>query len=151
LGVGWLPVAFAVAQFGMTLLGWLAGEVVATVAASAMRWLAVAVLGLLGGKMLFFAEDPSTDNRLSKPLSWKLVALLAVLTSVDAAAAGLALDQLTDVPLAACAVIGAVTLLMSMAGLAVGKRVGARVGVMGERLGGLVLVSLAVLVAVSGE
>ena len=74
----------------------------------------------------------------------KVLVPLAVVTSIDALAAGVAL-AVTDASIVrACFLIGVVTALLSFAGVYAGHRFGSLLGKRLEVLGGLVLVGLAV-------
>jgi putative Mn2+ efflux pump MntP len=86
------------------------------------------------------ARAPAAPNAFGL----KLLALLAIATSIDALAAGVAL-ALTNVSIAwACAVIGVVTAVLSFCGVLAGHRFGAWMGKRLEIVGGVVLLGLAV-------
>jgi len=137
---------FGLFQFLMPVLGWILGSLAVGIVGSAGRWIAFAILCLLGAKMIREAGegtgrrgDPSVDPTRG----WSLV-LLSIATSIDAFAAGLALAMLGAGVLAASAVIGLVASLMTIAGMRLGSFVGARLGRGAEVLGGLVLIGLGI-------
>lgn len=143
-------------QAGMPALGWLLGAAFATRVMGWGHWVTFVVLGGIGAKMLYEAVKPNGDDaadeatreRASEPgapdvFGLKVLVLLAVATSIDALAAGVALAVANVNVLLACAVIGVVTALLSFAGVHAGHRFGSRLGKRLEVLGGLVLVGLA--------
>ena len=66
----------------------------------------------------------------------------AIRTSIDALAAGITLPTLDVTPWMAVALIGAVTAVMSGAGVAIGRVAGDRWGAWAERAGGVILIAL---------
>src|SRR5690606_15299371 len=154
--VRWREVAAVALAFGgfqaaMPLLGWLAGDALGAGAAAWDHWIAFALLGGLGGKMLLDArrggeaEEPGASG--APALSLHVLLLLAVATSIDALAAGVTLPAL-GVPIApALLSIGVTTAALSGAGVLLGSRLGGA-GSRLPALGGLVLVGLGVKILV---
>jgi len=133
--------AFGSAQALMPALGWALGLAFAPVVRAADHWVALAVLGFLGLRMIraaFAAADDGAERRL---VGWALFAA-ALATSIDAAAAGIALPLLGAPLLIACATIGVTTALLSYAGVLLGAAAGARLGKAAEIAGGLMLIGL---------
>jgi putative Mn2+ efflux pump MntP len=131
----------------MPAIGWAVGEAFASRITGWGHWVTFAVLGGIGAKMLYEALRGADDDASAAPVDVfgvKVLALLAVATSIDALAAGvtLAVDH-ANVGLA-CTTIGIVTAVLSYAGVYVGHRFGARVGNRLEVLGGVVLLALAI-------
>jgi putative Mn2+ efflux pump MntP len=141
-------------QAGMPALGWALGEAFATRIMGWGHWVTFVVLGGIGGKMLYEALKPGDDDeaereRASQPgasdvFGLKVLVLLAIATSIDALAAGVALAVANVSVVSACTVIGVVTALLSFAGVHAGHRFGSRLGKRLEVLGGVVLIGLAV-------
>ena len=133
----------------MPTLGWLAGRTVQDWVAPVDHWLALALLGFIGGRMLWGglqgeSEDP---ERADATRGWRLV-LLSVATSIDAFAAGLSLAMLGVHLLVPVLVIGVVAALFTLAGMTLGRRIGLLWGRRVEALGGLLLIGLGVKVVV---
>lgn len=138
--------AFGLAQGVMPLLGWGVGRIVQGAIGPWNAWLAFAILLVLGARMLATglrhgAESDEAPTALTG--SWTLAGL-AVATSIDAAAAGLALDAMGLAPLIAAGVIALVTALLCAGGVYLGATFKAALGGRAEVLGGLVLIGLAV-------
>lgn len=136
-------------QAAMPALGWALGAAFASHITGWGHWVTFAVLGAIGGKMLHqaFASGSAADEAKSTAadvFGVKVLALLAIATSIDALAAGVPLALANVSILTACAVIGAITAVLSFVGVYVGHRFGVRFGKRLEIAGGLVLVALAV-------
>lgn len=131
---------FGLFQFLMPVGGWLAGRQVAEILAPLDHWLALGLLGYVGGKML---ADAARDGR-SRPVAdptrgWTLVGL-AVATSLDALAVGFGMAFLNVSILGAALVIGLVAGTLSAAGILFGGRLGPRAGRWAQVLGGVLLI-----------
>ena len=103
----------------MPLLGWWLGARIGPLVEAWDHWLAFALLGGIGGKMLWEARQADTPNAPSKGdgFDFKSLLLLAIATSIDALAAGVTLPML-DAPFAfSLATIGVTTAVLSVAGL----------------------------------
>jgi len=133
----------------MPLAGYLAAGAFALHIQGFDHWVAFGLLAFIGVRMIVESfgvkDDPSCDDeevRRHDLRSLRMVLLMAVATSVDAAAVG-ASYALVDAPIVIpAAVIGCVTFVLSLAGVEFGKRLGARFERGAEIAGGLVLVGL---------
>lgn len=138
--------AFGAAQAVMPLLGWILGVAFASVIREVDHWVAFVLLGLIGGRMLWEGlanpdQKHDTDESASSPQAGALF-VVAIATSIDAAVAGITLPFLDQPVLLACAVIGAITMVMSTVGVLLGKTVGVWTGRRAEVLGGLLLIAI---------
>jgi putative Mn2+ efflux pump MntP len=128
----------------MPLLGWSLGSRVGKSIAAWDHWLIFALLGGIGAKMLWEAFYGGEQEPLSETEAFglKVMLLLAIATSIDAFAAGVALPLL-DAPLGVSLLaIGLTTAALSALGLFAGHRFGAALGSRLDALGGLVLIGL---------
>ena len=84
---------FGLFQFMMPILGWLAGRTVAAHIQAYDHWAAMALLGILGGKMLYEAlrGDKGDDAETRDPTRGWMLVTLSVATSLDALAVGLSM------------------------------------------------------------
>lgn len=137
-------VLFGLFQAGMSALGALAGGWLEAHAAAWDHWIAFVLLTAVGLNMLRGGDDEeAVDTRLITLLT------LAVATSIDALAAGVTLPLL-DTPLAvSLAVIGVVTLGLSLVAGYLGRRAGDLFGPVVEKLGAVVLIGIGVRILVS--
>ena len=139
-----VAVFFGGAQALMPLLGGALGAQVGDRVLEWAPWIAAALLGGLGVKMLRQApaEDDAAALVGSDPFALQAMAVLAFATSIDAFAVGVTLPLL-GAPLGlSIATIGLVTAGLSVLGLLAGRRFGALVGARLDALGGAVLIAL---------
>lgn len=141
--------AFGFAQGVMPLLGWGLGLAFARVLQAVDHWVALVLLSALGLKMLreAFAGEDAAPKQLA---GWALFTT-AIATSIDAAAAGLALPTLGVPILIAVTVIGAITAILSYGGVLVGRAAGQWLGRYAEIAGGLVLIGIGVKIFVEHQ
>jgi putative Mn2+ efflux pump MntP len=136
---------FGLFQALMPILGWLAGSTVQRHIAAYDHWIALGLLGFIGGKMIWESvryeeqERPAADPTRG----WTLI-VLSVATSIDALAVGLSLAMLRVSIWVPALVIGLVCAAFTVTGMLIGWRVGRawsrRVGL----VGGLVLIAIGV-------
>jgi putative Mn2+ efflux pump MntP len=140
---------FGLFQALMPVLGWLAGATVAPYIEAWDHWLALGLLGLIGGKMIFESQKKTAEIARSDPTrGWSLVTL-SIATSIDALAVGLSLAMLQVEIWLPVALIGLVAAAMSAVGISFGSRLGRRWGRRAELVGGLVLIGIGVRIVVS--
>lgn len=156
--------AYALFQFLMPVLGYYCGYAFSSLVAKIAPWLSFALLGIIGGKMIFdfIAEtvkrergEPETEMP-EKKLGIGRLLVQALATSIDALAVGVALlaaETSEGLPfhVALCAlIIGAVTFTLSFGAVAAGKRIGDRFADKAGLLGGLILVAIGIKLLVEG-
>lgn len=134
---------FGAFQALMPLLGWLVGVRVAVYFDQVDHWIALALLGYLGGRMVRDAfRGGSEESAAPKGLGWRELVVLGVATSIDALAVGGTLG-LTPINIGlAVLVIGVTTFALSFLGVLIGQRGGTRFGTAAQVLGGLVLIGI---------
>lgn len=128
----------------MPLFGWLLGSRVGKAIEAWDHWIIFALLGGIGGKMLWEAFHQETEAPLKEEEAFglRVMLLLAIATSIDALAAGFALPLLGAPLGVSLAAIGITTATLSALGLFAGHRFGAALGSRLDALGGLVLIGL---------
>ncbi len=126
----------------MPLVGWLLGRQFEGYIASIDHWIAFALLGFIGGKMIYEVtkKDRCPDDEDGDLLNIKQLFLLAVATSIDALAVGITFAFLQVAILPAVSLIGVITFLLTFAGVCVGHQFGARLKSKAELAGGIVLI-----------
>ena len=140
---------FGLFQAVMPVAGWAAGQTVAQHMASFGHWLAFGLLSYVGGKALITAARKAPDSPEPKtdPTRGASLVLLSFATSIDAFAVGLSFAFLNVSILKPALVIGAVTAVVTMAGMILGSRLcgrlrGLRLDRQIEMLGGLILIAI---------
>lgn len=130
-------------QAGMPLIGWFIGSRFAHYIESVDHWVTFILLAIIGGKMIWesFEKDECEDCSESK-LNLKELTALAVATSIDALAVGVAfaLTYEQKQVFVAVALIGVITAALSAISVFIGHKFGAKYKNKAEFAGGLVLV-----------
>lgn len=142
-----LGLIFGLAQGVMPLLGWGLGVAFAGLIEAYDHWIAFALLFFLGARMLLAAWKGGGDAEgqgVPPGERPRFVMLLtgALATSIDAAAAGLALSAL-DAPIAvSCLIIGSVTVVLCTLAYLAGSRTPPGSRRWTEAIGGLILIAI---------
>lgn len=131
-------VCFGGFQFLMPLLGWYLGSRIQEYLDAVDHWIAFGFLAVIGINMI--AESISAKEPQEKELSFGILLMQAVATSIDAMAAGVSLAFLQVHILSAATVIGCISFVLSLLGSALGKCVGNRLQTKAELFGGVVLI-----------
>jgi manganese efflux pump family protein len=141
---------FGVFQALMPVIGWLVGRTVIDFISGFDHWVAFALLGFVGVKMLFESFRRSKEDEKASDISrgWVLITM-SFATSIDALAVGLSF-ALLDVHIGlASPIIGLVAFGITIVGFLTGKRAGKLMGKRAETLGGLILLAIAIRILLS--
>ncbi len=139
-----IAATFGAFQAIMPVIGWLIGGRAREFIITIDHWIAFALLGLIGAKMIY--EGLKIDEQVEKesnPLNIHILFALAVATSIDALVVGLTLSVININIFLPVLIIGIITFIMSFSGVWLGNRYGhifntAKL----EILGGLILIAL---------
>ncbi len=132
---------FGVFQAVMPFIGWLIGVNFEKYISRFDHWIAFVLLALIGGKMIF--ESFSADEETNARFDIKELTVLAVATSIDALAVGIAfavLPQDSFNIFVSVSIIGVVTFILSAIGVIIGNRFGAVYKNKAELAGGIILI-----------
>ena len=138
---------FGVFQALMPLLGWLLGTSFSRYIQVFDHWIAFVLLAFIGGKMLwnvFHEKEESAAEKSDARLDHKELFMLAIATSIDALAVGIAFACLDVQIWSSVSIIGCVTLVLSFCGVWIGNRFGNRFEKKAEIAGGVVLILIGV-------
>ncbi len=146
---------FGVFEAGMPIVGLVLGAGLATGIGHLARWIGAAVLIAIGVVTVIQAwrqppEDAAGERSPGRPHhtdSLGRLIISAFALSLDNLAAGFALGTLHVGVAEGAIVIGAVSVVLSLAGLELGGRIGTRAGRRGEQIGGAILVGVGVALA----
>ena len=130
---------FGLFQALMPFFGYWAGKGLLSVVAAYAPWVAFFLLLLIGAKMIVESFNTGIENEL-KNITHQVMLVLAIATSIDAMAAGFALNLLNVNVLFSCLVIGVITFLFSSVGVLVGEKSGTKLENKAELFGGVVLI-----------
>ncbi|GHV10831.1 putative manganese efflux pump MntP [Clostridia bacterium] len=139
---------FGVFQAIMPLLGYFAGDLFAVYIESFDHWIAFALLGFLGGKMIYESFKGGDDETTADGFAIKRMLTLAFATSVDAFAVGVTFAFLNVEIFTAVSVIGIVAFLLSAVGVRLGRVIGAKFRSKATFAGGAVLVLIGVKILI---
>jgi len=141
LGALRLALSFGFFQFAMPVLGWFVGSRFAGLIDAFDHWLAFALLGFVGARMIRsgLGRAPECPPDPSRGL---ILLSLSLATSIDALAVGLSLAFLGTRIWQPAAAIGVVTALLSFSAFHLGRRLGLALGRRMETAGGIVLIAI---------
>ena len=150
-----VAVVFGVFEAGMPIVGLVVGAGVASGIGHAARWIGAAVLIVIGLVTVIqawrqpaeAASDTAAPGSPHHTDSLGRLIISAFALSLDNLAAGFALGTMHVGVAEGAIVIGVVSVVMSLAGLELGGRIGAAAGRRGEQIGGAILVGVGVAIA----
>lgn len=150
-----VAVVFGVFEAGMPIVGLVIGAGVASGIGHVARWIGAAVLIVIGvltviqGWRQSAQTVPGARNpgQPRLPDSLGRLVLSAFALSLDNLAAGFALGTMHVGVAEGAIVIGVVSVVLSLAGLELGGRIGTAAGRRGEQIGGVILVGVGVALA----
>ena len=104
-------------------------------------WIALALLGFIGGKMLVEGIRGGEDDRAAPRLGQGAQLVQGVATSIDALSVGFPIAEYDWLMALVCSqLIAAVTLCICLGGLVLGRRFGTRLAGRAQILGGAILI-----------
>ncbi len=135
---------FSLFQFAMPMIGWICVSTVARlfgVFEKFIPWIALILLGFIGGKMLYEGIKNKEDEEEKAAVGLKGLLVQGVATSIDALSVGFTISEYNWLEaVLACLVIGIVTFLICYAGLGIGKKAGTKLAGKAGILGGAILI-----------
>lgn len=142
---------YAFFQFLMPMTGWTCIHTIA-VLFSAFRkmipWIALGLLLYLGGKMILEGvqeRNSGSDGGTGPCLSGKDLLLQGIATSIDALSVGFAIAEYALIPaFIASLIIAAVTFIICIGGLLIGRKAGTALSWKASVLGGCILVLIGI-------
>lgn len=143
---------FAFYQFAMPLIGWLCVHTIAERFEAFQKfipWIALALLGYIGGKMLIEGirgESDDAEESVSPEaikLTFGTLMIQGIATSIDALSVGFTIANYMAGMAFICALIVAiVTFVICMVGLRLGKKAGKHLSGRASILGGIILIGI---------
>lgn len=144
---------FALFQAAMPLFGWLCVHTIAEkfqVFQKCVPYIALALLGLIGGKMLI---EGYKNRHHAEPgcvsLGFGALLLQGIATSIDALSVGFTIAEYNFAEaLVSALMIALVTFILCMAGVGIGKKFGTLLAGKANMLGGIILILIGVWIFV---
>lgn len=150
-GMVTMAVFFGLFQAGMPLIGYFAGTYFAGFISKTAPWIALVLLGFIGGKMVKEHFCPEEEDQSSADYGFKTIVILAIATSIDALATGLLFVSEPRMTLwLAVGIIGVCSVLFSLLGTTIGVTLGKRFHFPAELVGGLILIGIGLKIWIEG-
>ena len=154
--------AFSLFQFLMPMIGWICVHTIITLFAflrPAIPWVGFVLLMVIGGKMLADGirwewqkgKQPETEvtayTEAGREVGTGLLLLQAVATSIDALTVGFTSSDYTlSQAFLSSLIIAAVTLIICLFGIALGKKIGTKMTGGAQIMGGVILILIGIRV-----
>lgn len=150
-----IAATFAFFQFAMPLLGWLCVHTIVayfSVFELFIPWIALILLGFIGGNMLLEGiKGGSDENTSTTAVSFAALMLQGIATSIDALSVGFTIADYGFLPALVCSLIIALTtFIICFAGLELGRRFGTRLAGRASILGGAILIVIGLEIFITG-
>lgn len=140
---------FGFFQALMPVLGWLLGQTVVDFIADYDHWIALILLGFIGGKMIWESFQKKEDKQSLDITRGFLLITLAVATSIDALAVGLTFAFIEVNITLAVFIIGITAFLATVISFLIGQKLGKLAGRWAELIGGLILLAIGIRIVVT--
>ena len=145
---------FAGFQALMPMVGWICVHTVVRYFQAFERyipWIALILLGFIGGKMLVEAVRHPEDSGASGGVGVGALLVQGVATSIDALSVGFTIADYNWLMALICALIIAdVTFVICMAGLLIGRKFGTKLANRAQLLGGSILIVIGIEIFLTG-
>ncbi|MCM1326606.1 MAG: manganese efflux pump MntP family protein [Bacteroidales bacterium] len=145
---------FAFFQAAMPMIGWLCVHIMLQYFQAFEKmipWIALALLASIGGNMLMEGIKKKDEEADSPKVGAAALFLQGIATSIDALSVGFTIADYGLIMAVICAlIISAVTFVICMTGLVIGKKFGTRFSGKAEILGGIILIAVGIEIFVTG-
>lgn len=145
---------FTFFQFIMPVLGWILVHTVSNYFekfSELIPWIALFLLLYIGGKMLIEAVHKSEKDENVNKLTFSVLILQGIATSIDALSVGFAIaDYNFLMALASSVIIAVVTFVICIGGLIIGKKAGTVLRRKAGLLGGFILIGIGIEIFIRG-
>src|SRR5207237_10369826 len=143
-----IAVVFGLFEAAMPVAGWALGHRVSSLIGGTTRYYGGALLVAAGAWAIVSALRLDTvQAETADATGWGRLMVTGFALSVDNLIVGFGLGAIAVPLIAAIATFGVVSIALSLAGLEIGRRLGARVGESSEVVGGAVVVLVGILLA----
>lgn len=143
-----IAAVFAIFQGLMPLTGWFFVHTIVQYFRTFEQfipWIALGLLGYIGIQMLLEAREANDENHEKPALGFAGLILQAIATSIDALSVGFTIAEYDFLEaLLAAVIIAAVTFVICMFGLEIGKKAGTKIAGKANILGGVILIFIGI-------
>lgn len=144
---------FGFFQALMPLLGWVCVHTVLqyfSALEALIPWIALGLLGYIGGKMIYESLQVGEEAQTGHSLGLGTLLVQGVATSIDALSVGFTIAEYDLLMALACAgIIAAVTFVICLVGLYIGRAAGTRLAGKAGLLGGSILIFIGLEIFIS--
>ena len=152
--MGLIAGTFAFFQALMPMLGWFLVQTLCNCFSEFTKivpWIALILLGFIGGKMLFDGIKGSDEEESDSSLGFIALMIQGVATSIDALSVGTTISEYGFVMALVCAlIIAIVTFAICLAGLFLGKTFGTKLAGKATIFGGAILIFIGLEIFIKG-
>ena len=145
---------FAFFQFLMPMIGWVCVHTIVnyfTAFETFIPWIALALLGYIGGKMLWEGIRGGDSEQDHCPVGLMGLAVQGVATSIDALSVGFTIaDYGLLMAFVCCLLIAVVTFIICMGGICLGRKFGTKLAGKASILGGAILIFIGLEIFITG-
>ena len=147
---------YAFFQFAMPMIGWICVHTIVEYFEKFddfIPWIALALLLYIGGKMIWeaFHDDEEGSSESVSRLTFAVLMIQGIATSIDALSVGFTIaDYGLLMAITAGLIIAAVTFVICMIGLIIGKKAGSKLGKKATIFGGIILIGIGIEIFVKG-
>ena len=145
-----MALLFGIFHACMPLIGYFAGSLFASFFERFAPWIALGLLGFIGGKMIYDSLKDDDDTAHLADFSFFGLLSLAFATSMDTLATGVIFIPYSNILWLAVAIIALMCFVFSMIGFVLGHIVGARLRINVNILGGIILILIGVKICLEG-
>ena len=146
---------YAFLQFAMPMTGWICVHTILTYFKkfeTFIPWIALILLLYIGGKMLIEGirktEEDTADN---SALTFSTLIIQGIATSIDALSVGFTIANYALLMAVICSlIIAAVTYIISITGIVIGKKAGTKLSSKASVLGGVILIAIGIEIFIKG-
>lgn len=144
---------FALFQALMPMLGWICVHTIVEVFGAfeaLIPWIALGLLGFIGGKMLIEGIKGGDEDGEKKETTFGALLVQGVATSIDALSVGFTISEYDWFMALVCSLlIAVVTFVICTVGLIIGKKFGTKLAGKASILGGAILIFIGIEIFVS--
>lgn len=144
---------FAAFQFLMPMLGWICVHTIVEVFGAfetLIPWIALGLLGFIGGKMLYEGIKGGDDDDELKETTLGALIVQGIATSIDALSVGFTIAEYDALMAFVCSLlIAVVTFGICTVGLILGKKFGTKLAGKASILGGAILIFIGIEIFVT--
>lgn len=142
--------AFGFFQAAMPIAGYFIGFAVLSVIEKIIPYIALIMLGYIGGKMIIGAIKEK-EEKSATAITLGTLILQAFATSIDALSVGFTMaDKSIAQAFVMAGIIAAITFIISFLGVEAGKKLGMKLGKKAEILGGIILIGIGLEIFITG-